>query len=267
MIVEEMDHEQLRSRDASPSRGWSRPGALGDRLALVLSERSDPDDHHCLEQLYRAALAAADTTLGPLHPLTLEIRYDFAVTLRDMERDDEALQILRPSLDATVVQFGEHNAATAESLLLLATLALDRKDITNAKVWSAQAAALFAKQCTDQGCPRNYGNTLVLQGEHARATKDLPGALNFYQAALEPLAHAGAEVQHADCTLYIAETLADLDRLPEARSWLDRALPQFERQGRETDPGLKVLFQRLQPPSTPEIDHAPNRHRPKPRPI
>lgn len=236
-------------------------------LALVLSDRAAPTDRVCTEQLYRTGLAAAEASFGQLHPVTLDLRNDLALWLRDLARDQDALTVLQPSLEAVHVQFGARSTFSADHLLVLATIALDNGDFASAGTWAARASALYAEQCNEHGCPPNYGNALTVQGEHAKKTGDLARALALYQAALVPLAQAGADVQHADGMLLVAETLVDLGREAEARDWLDRALPSFMAQGRRDDPYLLNFLERFQPQPPTETDHALASHRPNPRPI
>lgn len=216
-------------------------------LARVLGDLGAPGDRACADTLYRHTLALSEKKLGPLGPLPLDIRYNLALRLRDAGRDAEALAALGTDTLASRVQYGERSLVLAEALLLFATLALDAQDLQTSGRWARESAELFAEACVEgEGCPPNYGVLLNLQGEHARISHDFAGAAGFYRAAIEALTPIPeAQEQRADNMVYLAEALAELGNTSEARTWLLQATEQFQRQGREADPGLLALQERL----------------------
>ncbi len=220
-------------------------------LTLALDDLDTPGIDTCVEALYRDLLAISEARLGPLGPLPLDIRFNLATHLRDAERDTDALAVLSNSTVATRVQYDDRSLPVAEVLLLLGALALDAQDLETSRRWSREAGERFAEACTpNDGCPANYGVALNLQGEHARRTKDLASAAEFYRAAIT--AFAANPEQRADNMLYLAEALADLGDTAQARDWLVQAAELFERQGREADPGLLALQTRLRDDISPQ---------------
>lgn len=200
----------------------------------------------CVEALYRALITASEEKLGRSAPLPLDLRFNFATHLRNAERDAEAAAVLAPSLVPTSLLYGDRSNPVAETQLLLGTIALDAEDMQAAERWSREAAERFAEHCDEsEGCPPNYGAAVIVQGEVAIRQGNLAQAARFFRAIdiLTPLAE-GKE-QLADSMLALAGALANLGELPEARVWLMQATNNF-RQGREADPDLLALQERLQ---------------------
>lgn len=193
-----------------------------NNLALAMDD--GPTARTCAEQLYRTALAASNEFLGELHPVGIEIRFDFAETLRQQARDPEALDILRPVLSESVLQYGEDSLPAAKALLVLGTIAVDRGSIASGTRWLESSADLMAHHCTERGCPPNYGVALLALGETAARSGQLARAIAFYEAAIAELARQPwAADQARDVMTYLAEALDESGRHDEADQWRARA--------------------------------------------
>lgn len=217
-------------------------------LTRVLDDLGGPSDVACVEALYRALIAASEEKLGRSAPLPLDLRFNFATHLRNAEHDAEAAAVLAPSLVPTSQLYGDRSNPVAETQLLLGTIALDAEDMQAAQHWSREAAQRFAEHCVPgEGCPPNYGAAVILQGAVASRQGNPAQAARFFRAAIDILTPlAEGKEQLADSMLALAGALADLGELPEARVWLMQATDNFQRQGREADPDLLALQERLQ---------------------
>lgn len=230
-----------------------------NNLALVLSDM--PAHRACADSLYRAALALGEDRLGELHPVSIEVRFDYAEHLAQQDRFDEQLDVLRPVRDASTLQFGDDSVPLADALLALATLAADHGSMTSAKEWSLRAATLFERHCDDHGCPANYGNALLAIAELARASGDLERAVPAYAQACEQLARRPETAEsRVACMYYLAEVLIGLGRPDEARTVQADAEPHFRRLG-SIDESLVELRQRLNRDNTHENEDAPPNRR------
>lgn len=226
-----------------------------NNLALVIGDM--PAHKACAESVYRAALALSEERLGELHPVSIDVRFDYAEHLGQQGRFDEQLAVLNPVLDASALQFGDDSVPLADALLALATLAADRGSMASAKEWCLRAVALFEAHCDEQGCPVNYGNALLALAELARIGGDLEGAVSAYERACTQLAlrPETAESQVA-CLYYLTEVLDGLGRHDEARTVQAAAEPLFLRLG-VVDDALVELRRRLNRENNQENKDAP----------
>lgn len=226
-------------------------------LAAVHSESEDPAAAPCAERLFAAALDAAEATLGRHHPVTLDTRFDFATHLYEVEQGARALEVLQPALDASRFLFGDDSAPVADALLLRSNLMIERGDVRRGLLDLERAATSLAEECTERGCPVNYGAALLSLARALEMVGDREAARERYLEACDQLArHAQTAENYADCALLVASVAAKLDRRDEAEAWLTRAEELFQRQGRETD-ALDRIRQRIQR-QTQENRHAPD---------
>lgn len=226
-----------------------------NNLALPLGEIPAKSD--CTESIYLRALALADAHLGELHPVSIEIRFDYSEHLRRQARTTEQEAILRPVRDASLLQFGEDSTLMADVLLSLATIAGERDDLAGADDLIRRAVALYAAHCDDQVCPANYGTALLARAEVLQIRGDLEQAVPAYEAACEQLGRRGeTATERAPCMYYLADVLARLGRRDAARTVLIAAEPHFQRL-ESVDDSIVELRQRLNHENNQENKDAP----------
>lgn len=226
-----------------------------NNLAWVVGDL--PGQSACTESLYRAALALGDGRIGELHPVSIEVRFDYAEHLGRQGRLDEQLAVLGPVHAASAAQFGDDSIPLAEALLALGTLAVDRGSVVSAEDWYLRAASLFESHCDDQGCPANYGVTLLALAELARVKGDLVGAVPAYERACEQLSQRPALAEsRVACMYYLAQVLDELGRNEESKVVQTSAEPLFQRL-ESVDESLVELRQRLNRENNQENKDAP----------
>lgn len=226
-----------------------------NNLALAVGDLAGQSA--CAESLYRAALALSEAWLGQLHPVDIEVRFDYAEHLGRHDRFDEQLALLRPVHAASAAQFGDDSVPLAEALLALATVAVDRGADASAEAWYLRALDLFERHCDDRDCPANYGVTLLALAELKRHRGDLERAVAAYERACEQLARRPDTAEsRVACMYYLAETLHELGRHEQARAVQTAAEPLFQRL-ESVDEQLVELRQRLNHQHPQEKPHAP----------
>ncbi len=214
-----------------------------NNLALVLGEA--PEHQTCTESIYSDALAYSDALLGSLHPVSIDIRFDYAEHLGRQERTDEQDEVLRPVVEAITLQFGEDSVPMADALLSLATVAGDRGDLAGADDMIRRAVTMYEGHCDDLVCPVNYGNALLARAEVLMLRDNLEQAVLAYEAACEQLERRGETAEsRVACMYYLAEVLTKLGRRDAARTVLTAAEPHFQRL-KSVDETIAALRQRL----------------------
>jgi len=226
-----------------------------NNLALVLGEQAE--HRACTESIYADALALADAHLGPLHPVSIDVRFDYAEHLGRQRRTAEQVALLRPVEDASALQFGEDSVPVADVLLSLATIAGERDDLDGADERIRRAIDLYAARCDDAACPANYGPALLARAEVLMLRDRREQAVPAYEAACVQLARRGeTAAEHVGCLYYLAETLTALGRGDAARAALAAAEPHFRRL-RSPDESIVELRRRLHDNNQPkENEHA-----------
>lgn len=227
-----------------------------NNLAMATGEASEHLD--CAESIYRRALALADAHLGALHPVSIDVRFDYSEHLGRQARIDEQEEILRPVGEASALQFGEASVPVADVLLNLATIAAAREKLAEAENMVHRAIAIYTAHCEDQICPANYGTALHARAELHRLNKDLERAVPAYEKACEQLARRGeTAAARVECMYHLAEALIDLRRRESAQTVVLAAEPHFQRlESRDED--LVALRQRLNRENTKENKDAPS---------
>lgn len=226
-----------------------------NNLAFALGDV--PEHLACTELIYRRALALADERLGELHPVSIDIRFDYGEHLGRQERTDEQVEVLRPVRDASAVQFGEESIPVADVLLSLATIAADQSDLAEAEALVRRAIALYELHCDDQVCPANYGNALLALAEVFRLRERRELAVPAYEAACEQLGRRGETAEmRVLCMYYLAEILIGLGRDDAARTTMAAAEIHFQRLG-SVDEAIVELRQRLNRDNNQENKDAP----------
>lgn len=230
-----------------------------NNLAMAVAEV--PVHQDCAETIYRRALALSDRHLGTLHPVSVDIRFDYSEHLGRQERTDEQEEVLSPVLDASALQFGEDSVPVANALLNLATIAADRDDLAGAEALVHRALAIYKPHCDEETCPANYSIALLARAEILGLRKDLEQAVPAYETACEQLGRRDETAEmRVSCMYYLAEVLTTLGRREAAQSVLAAAEPHFGRLG-SVDETLVELRRRLNRENDPKEneDAPPNR--------
>ena len=162
---------------------------------------------HQAEKRFEGLISDTNNTLGPLHPITLDLQQELALTLRMQNRIDEALNLYDLVVQGMEKNYGENSISTLLAKINKATAFMYAGNFEQA---DTMTSLLLPAMIEHAGSSHRY--TVILRNIRAGALQNvgkLDEALNLYQEAIdidkqsvEPNEHNQINFAHNMATIY-----------------------------------------------------------------
>jgi tetratricopeptide (TPR) repeat protein len=113
---------------------------LENNLGLVIARATDADPDASIAH-HRAALDAFERALGAAHPDTLAARVNLGSALAKLERPDDALAELEPTVAPALEVWGEEHPSTARLFGVIGNAWMRKNELAVAETWLRRALA------------------------------------------------------------------------------------------------------------------------------
>jgi len=166
------------------------------------------------EKRFKSLLKDNAESLGPLHPITLDLQQELALTLRMQNSIDEALILYDQVVRGMEKNYGDNSISTLLAKINKATALMYAGDFEQAEIMTSTLLPALIEQA---GSSHSY--TIILRNIRAGALQNvgrLDEALNLYQEAInidkqsaEPDVHNQINFAHNMATIYFKQKRYD----------------------------------------------------------